>query len=295
MNTQRMPGIARVAAAQFKLMTHNKYALAILALPLLYFMWPARMPEPFVILPWQMPPRFDLALILLGVVAVVAPALVWSSEGPSRRRYHWSMPVSRELHDTLRIGAGAVWLMLSVAVFAAIGTINEPAVLREQWLFHAPAFYAGLFLVSLLLYLLCTVFALLFDRPLLGIILTTIALIAVQTQFMRVHAPAVRQLADTMFSSERSLSLGTALTGSESSAPWHNGAEIRRVYNATYQPTLRLVQATGMRTEELLNTRWMLNSTYRALTVSEWLKALALWYGVALCALVLALWRRPNV
>lgn len=52
------------------------------------------------------------------------PFRVWRGEVPSRRGYHWAMPVERRLHDLLRTAAGAVWLeAIVVAVLAtAAGT-----------------------------------------------------------------------------------------------------------------------------------------------------------------------------
>lgn len=47
------------------------------------------------------------------------PFHLWRGEVPSRRGYHWTMPVAHRQHDLLRVAAGAVWLLAIVAALLA--------------------------------------------------------------------------------------------------------------------------------------------------------------------------------
>lgn len=58
-------------------------------------------------------PVFDIFPFLV-VIGALWPAIVWHGEGPSRRLYHWSLPVPRHQHDILRVVAGGVWLLLGL-------------------------------------------------------------------------------------------------------------------------------------------------------------------------------------
>lgn len=48
---------------------------------------------------------------------------VWSDEGPGDRAYHWSLPVSRPVHDLTRVGLGGVSYVLVGAVGLAVGSL----------------------------------------------------------------------------------------------------------------------------------------------------------------------------
>lgn len=53
-------------------------------------------------------------LVALGTLLVVAwfgPFKLWEGEPPSKREYHWSMPVAKHRHDLARVAAGVVLLM----------------------------------------------------------------------------------------------------------------------------------------------------------------------------------------
>lgn len=57
-----------------------------------------------------------------GAVPVFAMALlipfgVWRSEDPSRRAYHWAMPVARGPHTLVKFLSGWAWLMIGTAVY----------------------------------------------------------------------------------------------------------------------------------------------------------------------------------
>ena len=81
--------------------------------------------------------RYDTAgAIPMFLVGLLIPFGVWRSEDPSRRAYHWSMPVARGPHTIMKLLAGWGWLMIGTAVYllfivgiaTAVGGITgEPA------------------------------------------------------------------------------------------------------------------------------------------------------------------------
>ena len=62
---------------------------------------------------------------LMALIAVGASAFwgvtVWYNEGPARRDYLWSLPVSRGAHELARVFAGAAWLMAVCGILAVVG------------------------------------------------------------------------------------------------------------------------------------------------------------------------------
>lgn len=54
---------------------------------------------------------------LMMFLAVFWALGVWHAEQPSRRLYHWSLPLYRGAHDRIRVAAGALWLAAVVAAF----------------------------------------------------------------------------------------------------------------------------------------------------------------------------------
>ena len=56
----------------------------------------------------------SIPMVMLGLVA---PFAVWRSEDPSRRAYHWSMPVARGPHTLIKITSGWAWLMIAVLCY----------------------------------------------------------------------------------------------------------------------------------------------------------------------------------
>ncbi|MGH7483567.1 MAG: hypothetical protein ACRELV_15575 [Longimicrobiales bacterium] len=123
-------------------------------------------------------PRVFLAAPILTFAALFWAGVVWSDEGPSRRSYHWAMPVDRRTHDLTRVATGAVYLLAVFALYAAFGLVlaafdgNFDSALRLQGIF-----WANLFIGPLILYLLPTVLVLLVDRPMLWLIGLSLALI----------------------------------------------------------------------------------------------------------------------
>jgi len=57
------------------------------------------------------------AAIPTSIVALIFPFGVWRSEEPSRRDYHWSMPVNRGQHTLTKLAVGWAYLMLLVALY----------------------------------------------------------------------------------------------------------------------------------------------------------------------------------
>jgi hypothetical protein len=59
------------------------------------------------------------ASIPTSILALLLPFGVWRSEEPSRRDYHWSMPVDHTRHTLGKVLYGWMWLMLLVAAYVA--------------------------------------------------------------------------------------------------------------------------------------------------------------------------------
>jgi hypothetical protein len=51
------------------------------------------------------------------LMALLIPFGVWRAEDPSRRAYHWSMPVARGPHTIAKVFAGWAWLMIAAVVY----------------------------------------------------------------------------------------------------------------------------------------------------------------------------------
>lgn len=71
-----------------------------------------------------------------ALIGAVVPFAVWRSESPSRRSYHWAMPIARGPHALLKMLAGWLWLMAAIAIlalFAAVCGIAVDAITRAPW------------------------------------------------------------------------------------------------------------------------------------------------------------------
>lgn len=51
------------------------------------------------------------------VMALLIPFAVWRAEDPSRRAYHWTMPVARGPHTIMKFLSGWAWLMIATVVY----------------------------------------------------------------------------------------------------------------------------------------------------------------------------------
>src|SRR5688500_6525557 len=105
MSTQRMPGIGAVARAQLELLVRTNFVIGIMGfMTLMLLTTYAMLPRFEDLPPWEGPWIMVLYVTLIGTGGI-AGALVWFNEGSRNRRYHWAMPVKREVHDIARIAA----------------------------------------------------------------------------------------------------------------------------------------------------------------------------------------------
>jgi hypothetical protein len=297
MNTQRTPSLSSVARAQLGLLFGNKYAPAMFTLAMLDVLclyglvvrWEG-------VPPWEGPSIgwFAIMFVFLGGIS---GAIVWFNEGPRSRGYHWAMPVKREIHDLIRLIAGAVWLIAILATVCAVVYVAEGPVIREQWLNHAPLFWASLFLVSLLAYLITAVASIAFDKPLFVILVVMITPLILLLPPVKRKAPVLTDIAMAVLDDKQSASLGTALVGAQLSAPWEQPEQKVRVYRATEKAYWASTEHT--KTEKIRAKDAMLRPSILPaaplVTTSGWLKALALWYIIALMGIALVIRRRPDV
>jgi hypothetical protein len=296
MNMQRMPRLHAVARAQLMLLWQLKYFLGLLLVFAagvvavnVFTQQPPHTP------PWMMRPAMVPLHVTVAFMGGVAAVLVWVNEGPQSRRYHWSMPVTREVHDVMRILAGAVWLILALAIYCVMTWFTEHPVIREQWLSRAGYFWVGVFITPLLTYLLATTVSLLSGKPMLWLISGVLLAAVLSTELVEEHAPFLADINAALFSDRYPPSLGVALAGGYESAPWHQGKEIYRVYQATAEETFRthppLARMRSNMEAELARTQNHLGERQP----SEWLFATGVWYVVALLGIAFAVRRRPDV
>ena len=149
--SSREPSLRRVAVQQLRLLDMSKHAsllFALLSLPTV--MWPDR-----ALLP--------VAPLLLATMAW--PLMVWQGQGPTQRNYHRALPVDQVTHDLLKVAAGAVWLLLTIAFTLLVLTAIAVAL---PW--PAPATNVAMtlnaFTGALIIYLLVSAIPILTDRPL---------------------------------------------------------------------------------------------------------------------------------
>lgn len=57
------------------------------------------------------------ATIPIALVGLFVPFTVWRGEDPSRRTYHWAMPIARGPHTLMKVASGWLWLMAAVVVY----------------------------------------------------------------------------------------------------------------------------------------------------------------------------------
>lgn len=114
--------------------------------------------------------RGSVALVVcLGALAVIGwfgPFKLWEGEAPSRREYHWAMPVSKGAHDLARVAAGLVLLAAWEAVLYG-GVLVLALAAGSGGLFAGvtPLVWASLCLGPVLGYLLTSVFAVRLEHP----------------------------------------------------------------------------------------------------------------------------------
>lgn len=105
-------------------------------------------------------------LYVLGwLLAVGWSESIWSDEGPGERSYHWSLPVTRSIHDLTRVGLGAVFYLAVALVGLAAGGLVH-ALFGGSFTLGDPAVW-GLMLLGIVTgFLLGTIPALLSAHPL---------------------------------------------------------------------------------------------------------------------------------
>lgn len=155
--------------------------------------------------------------LLLGALAF--PPLVWRGQGPRHRNYHRALPVDQLTHDLLKIGAGAVYLMLSVALvlipllITALlspmsGLVTGPSML--VWL----NFFTG----PLIVYLLVSCVPVLTDRPLEWMVGLTAGFVGITVLADTYALVPLQGLIDLMMRGPFGLSV--ALNGAYVEQPW---------------------------------------------------------------------------
>jgi hypothetical protein len=107
-----------------------------------------------------------VAFPLLCVVGAAWGVMIWQNEAPSRRGYHWAMPVRRDQHDLLRVLAGAGVLLAGLAALLGIATIMALAGgYGAQLARLAPGVWLSFFAGPLIAYLLFSALAVATDHP----------------------------------------------------------------------------------------------------------------------------------
>lgn len=296
MSTQRMPNLLVIARSQFGLLVGTKFVAGLAG----FMTLTALPPHVFgvfeeVLPPWDQVPRNAFLYITMIGTGAIAAVIAWFNETPRSRRYHWSMPVRRELHDVVRIVAGATWLMMILAALCVASWFLEPELMREQWLKHAPTFWAGIFLIALLVYLLATIPTLLSSHPFIWMLGFVFVAFALASKPVAKYAPALATVGEALFSEKSRASLGMAIGGGIQSAPWTSGRERYRVYLATAPAVFReqrVSPARQARVDAIMRAHSDLDTKVQPRT---WVEALAVWYTVAILGIALALRRRPDV
>lgn len=100
--------------------------------------------------------------IPIFLMALLIPFGVWRAEDPSRRAYHWSMPIARGPHTVMKLLSGWAWLMIATAVYLLFIIIlatmipsitGEPIRLSEtpgwEWIIAFTATTLGYLLTSI--------------------------------------------------------------------------------------------------------------------------------------------------
>ena len=296
MTTQRMPSLRTVALLQVKLLYQMKYAIGLTLILVWGVVGLHVFSDPMPNAPWLTVPvliPLHVTIVFLGGVAAL---LVWHNEAPQNRRYHWAMPVRRELHDIMRIAAGAFWLIVAIAIYATLAWFLEDPAIRERWLSNATYFWLSIFITPLLMYLLASIAALMAGRPMmwLGGIITIVALVSLP--IAEEYLPsAVIDVRTALFSEKYPPSLGVALAGGYLAAPWHDGERMYSIYLETRDETFQKHRLSAEARANTERNMQILRNQKPDVQPSEWLLSIGLWFVVALLGLAFALRRRPDI
>ena len=305
MSERRLPGLGTVFVAQFVHLMKSWYVPTVLVMPLLGLWWTYRNLRPSYMddQPWFRYPVLASATGYLLFVGLLAGVIVWLSESPSRRRYHWSLPIRREVHDLSRVTAGACWLFLAGCLFIAIGYLVEPQANVQNYLRYTRSYWIVSLLVMLLVYFMASIASLLWDKALFWVALIVVGGTMIDTPWMRRDLPFVLELRRTITAYDEPLTLGRAMIGPESSSPWRDKNHRLRVFNATNSAYYKRVLGAGAppgfirqrRADDLARLQRMRGPDWYDRQRGAWGPAITLWYVLTFCGVFLAVRRRPNV
>ena len=98
----------------------------------------------------------------LVMLAILAPFAVWRAEDPSRRSYHWSMPVARGPHTVIKLISGWAWLMIAALCYllfiVVLATVIPALAHQPSRLGSTPAWeWIALFTAPTLAYLIVSI------------------------------------------------------------------------------------------------------------------------------------------
>ena len=108
--------------------------------------------------------------IPMFLVGLLIPFGVWRSEDPSRRSYHWSMPVARGPHTVMKLLSGWGWLMIATILYllfiVAVAYSVSMITGGEAWQRQTPVWeWAVAFTAPTLGYLLTSIVVIGSDHP----------------------------------------------------------------------------------------------------------------------------------
>jgi hypothetical protein len=132
-------------------------------------------------------PSLVLFFNWLWLLGMAWGVMVWSDEGPAKRKYHASLPVDRTLHDVTRVVAGALWLMATVVLMVGVGALLALTRGAGSGLggFSTTA-WLNYFTAPLQMYLLLAIFSVSLNKPFqwfLGGIVAVFASLVIASQF----------------------------------------------------------------------------------------------------------------
>lgn len=120
-STVTLPAPFAVAAEQFRsvgIAVRREtvlFGLALLLITVIVVLaWIRTVGDPNASAHIPLDPSLAIPIVLFGVLA---PLAVWKDQGPSRRGYHWAMPVRRMKHDLTRVAMGWVWYMAALVLY----------------------------------------------------------------------------------------------------------------------------------------------------------------------------------
>jgi hypothetical protein len=102
---------------------------------------------------------------LLSGVSVLWAIVVWRSEGPSHRSYHWSLPVDLRTHDVLRVCAGALWMLGVSLAFAVITLVASHTSLAGAGVRLPISFWLSFVTATMIPYMMGSAIGVASDRP----------------------------------------------------------------------------------------------------------------------------------